>query len=274
MSRVMPTGASFCASKPRAHPASSRSVHISACAAAVPCSIGRSRIIERGNAAWSWKRCGKRASIRRSPTSSMRTAMVAGAPYSTPAAAPKRCSKSALRRGALTVSSPLIARSGAKAVLEVGFAAARTHRIVAIDRCPVLAPDLSRAVAVAWALAEALGPTKKPLDIAVTATDAGLDVDVRGSGPLAPALMTELARLATKHGLARLTRQGEWVGPSRPPTLRVGKAIVSLPPATFLQATAAGEAALARLALTACADAAKVADLFCGIGAFALRLCR
>jgi 23S rRNA (uracil1939-C5)-methyltransferase len=164
------------------------------------------------------------------------------------------------------------ARSGAKAVLEVGFAAARTHRIVAIDRCPVLAPDLSRAVTVAWALAEALGPTKKPLDIAVTATDAGLDVDVRGSGPLAPALMTELARLATKHGLARLTRHGELVAQSRPPTLRVGKAIVSLPPATFLQATAAGEAALARLALTACADAAKVADLFCGIGPFALRL--
>jgi 23S rRNA (uracil1939-C5)-methyltransferase len=136
----------------------------------------------------------------------------------------------------------------------------------------VLAPDLSRAVTVAWALAEALGPTKKPLDIAVTATDAGLDVDVRGSGPLAPVLMTELARLATKHGLARLTRHGELVAQSRPPTLRVGKSIVPLPPAAFLQATAEGEAALARLALAACADAAKVADLFCGIGPFALRL--
>jgi 23S rRNA (uracil1939-C5)-methyltransferase len=164
------------------------------------------------------------------------------------------------------------ARSGAKGVLEVGFAAARTHRIVAIDRCPVLAPGLSSAIPVAWALAEALGPTKKPLDIAMTATDSGLDVDVRGSGPLEPVLMVELARLATKHGLARLTRHGELIAQSRPPTLRIGKAIVALPPAAFLQATAAGEATLARLALAACADATKVADLFSGIGPFALRL--
>jgi 23S rRNA (uracil1939-C5)-methyltransferase len=164
------------------------------------------------------------------------------------------------------------ARSGAKGVLEVGFAAARTHRIVAIDRCPVLAPGLSGAIPVAWALAEALGPTKKPLDIAMTATDSGLDVDVRGSGPLEPILMVELARLATKHGLARLTRHGELIAQSRPPILRIGKAIVALPPAAFLQATAAGESTLARLALAACADATKVADLFSGIGPFALRL--
>ena len=164
------------------------------------------------------------------------------------------------------------ARSGSKDVLEVGFAAARTHRIVAIDRCPVLAPSLNGAVKAAWALAETLGPAKKPLDIAVTASDAGLDVDVRGSGPLKPALMTALAGVAAKHDLARLTRHGELVALSRPPTLRVGKTIVHLPPAAFLQATAAGEAALARLTLAACEGATKIADLFAGIGPFALRL--
>jgi 23S rRNA (uracil1939-C5)-methyltransferase len=164
------------------------------------------------------------------------------------------------------------ARSGAQGVLEVGFAAARTHRIVAIDRCPVLAPSLSGAIKAAWAIAETLGPTKKPLDIHVTATDAGLDIDVRGSGPLMTALMTALARIAAKHDLARLTRHGELIALARPPTLRIGKAIVQLPPAAFLQATAAGEAALARLVLTATAGTAKVADLFSGIGPFALRL--
>jgi 23S rRNA (uracil1939-C5)-methyltransferase len=163
-------------------------------------------------------------------------------------------------------------RSGAKGVLEVGFAAARTHRIVAIDRCPVLAPGLSGAIEAAWAIAEALGPAKKPLDIHVTATDAGLDVDVRGSGPLTAALTGTLARVATKHDLARLTRHGELMAMARPPTLRIGKAIVQLPPAAFLQATAEGEAALARLVLAACAGAATVADLFAGIGPFALRL--
>jgi 23S rRNA (uracil1939-C5)-methyltransferase len=164
------------------------------------------------------------------------------------------------------------ARSGAKGVLEVGFAAARSHRIVAIDRCPVLAPGMRGAIEAAWAIAEALSPTKKPLDIHVTATDAGLDVDVRGSGPLAPELMSTLAGVAAKHDLARLTRHGELIALARAPTLRIGKAIVPLPPATFLQATAEGEAALARLVLAACAGAAKIADLFAGIGPFTLRL--
>jgi 23S rRNA (uracil1939-C5)-methyltransferase len=164
------------------------------------------------------------------------------------------------------------ARSGSKDVLEVGFAAARSHRIVAIDRCPVLAPGLRGVLSVAWALAEILGPTKKPLDIAATATDAGLDIDVRGSGALKPALMTALARIAAKHDLARLTRHGELVALARPPTVHIGKAIVPLPPAAFLQATAAGEAALAQIVLAACARAGKIADLFAGIGPFALRL--
>jgi 23S rRNA (uracil1939-C5)-methyltransferase len=164
------------------------------------------------------------------------------------------------------------ARSGAGDVLEVGFSAPRAHHVVAIDRCPILAPTLGGALKAAWAIAEALSPAKKPLDIQVSATDAGLDVDVRGSGPLTPMLMTALALIAAKHDLARLTRHGELIALERAPTLRMGKATVQLPPAVFLQATAEGEAALARLVLAACAGAAYIADLFAGVGPFALRL--
>ena len=166
----------------------------------------------------------------------------------------------------------LHARRGGHDVLEVGFSAARAHHIVPIDHCPVLAESLDGAIGAAWAIAETLDPAKKPLDIQITATDAGLDIDVRGSGPLPPPLMTALARVAQERNLARLTRHGELIAQQRPPTLRIGNAIVPLPPAAFLQATAAGEAALARLVLAACADAATVADLFSGIGPFALRL--
>jgi 23S rRNA (uracil1939-C5)-methyltransferase len=164
------------------------------------------------------------------------------------------------------------ARRGAHNVLEVGFSAARAHHIIPIDRCPVLAKSLDGALNAAWAIAEALGPAKKPLDVQVTATDAGLDVDVRGSGPLTAPLVTALAGVAEQHDLARLTRHGELIAQRRPPTLRVGKATVPLPPAAFMQATAEGEAVLARLVLAACANAATVADLFAGIGPFALRL--
>ncbi len=157
-------------------------------------------------------------------------------------------------------------------MLEVGFSAARAHHLVAIDRCPILAPNLSGAIDAAWAIAEVLDPADKPLDIHVTATDAGLDIDVRGSGPLTAPLMTTLARVAATHDLARLTRHGELIALTRTPTLRMGTATVPLPPAAFLQATAAGEAALARLVVTACSGAERVADLFSGIGPFGLRL--
>jgi 23S rRNA (uracil1939-C5)-methyltransferase len=47
---------------------------------------------------------------------------------------------------------------------------------------------------------------------------------------------------------------------------------VALPPGAFLQATDAGEATLARLVLAHAGAARAVADLFAGVGPFALRL--
>ena len=164
------------------------------------------------------------------------------------------------------------ARRGPKDVLQVGFAAASSHHIVAIDACPILAPALAGAVRAAWAIAEALGTAKKPLDIQVTATEGGLDVDVRGSGPLSPSLTGALAGVAERHRLSRLTRHGELIVQRAAPTVTMGRARVTLPPGAFLQATDAGEAALARRIADHVGDAKRVADLFCGVGPFALRL--
>jgi 23S rRNA (uracil1939-C5)-methyltransferase len=166
----------------------------------------------------------------------------------------------------------LHARRGAHDILQVGFAAPRAHTIVPIDRCPILAPGLARAIPVAWKLAEALQPLRKPLDLHFTATDAGLDVDVRGSGRVSPQREAALTRLAAELRLARLTRHGELIAQSSAPTVRMGRAQVALPPGAFLQATAEGEAVLARLALDHAGDAARVSDLFCGVGPFTLRL--
>src|SRR5262245_10157066 len=164
------------------------------------------------------------------------------------------------------------ARRGQRDVLEVGFAAPRAHHVVAIDRCPILAPSLDGAVAAAWTLAEALEPTRKPLDIQVTATDAGLDIDVHGSGPLSTPRAVTLAQIAERLKLARLTRHGELVAQRAAPTLSIGRARLALPPGCCLQATAAGEAALAASVLDACGEATRIADLFAGVGPFALRL--
>ena len=164
------------------------------------------------------------------------------------------------------------ARRGTHAILSVGFAAALAHHIVPIDRCPILAPALDGALAAAWAIAQALEATSKPLDIAATATDNGLDIDVRGSGPLTADIGLVLAPIAERHRLVRLTRHSELVAQRAAPTIRIGRASLHLPPGAFLQATVEGEAALARHVVAHLGAAKTVADLFCGIGPFALRI--
>jgi 23S rRNA (uracil1939-C5)-methyltransferase len=166
----------------------------------------------------------------------------------------------------------LHARLGSHDVLKVGFAAAGSHDIIPVDRCPILDPALAGALEAAWALAEPLKPTGKPLDIQITATEGGLDVDIRGSGPLEAPLVTALSRVAEKHRLARLTRHGELVLLRNAPVLTIGPARVTLPPGSFLQATSAGEEILAKRVSEHCGRAKHVADLFCGVGPFALRL--
>jgi 23S rRNA (uracil1939-C5)-methyltransferase len=166
----------------------------------------------------------------------------------------------------------LHARMGTQGVLKVGFAAAGSHDIIPVDRCPILDPGLSGALEAAWAVAEPLISTAKPLDIQITATDVGLDVDARGSGPLPARLIATLSGVAERHRLARLTRHGELVLMRIPPTIMMGSAQVTLPPGSFLQATVAGEETLAALVIEHCKRAKHVADLFCGVGPFALRL--
>ena len=166
----------------------------------------------------------------------------------------------------------LHARLGTHDVLKVGFAAANSHDIVPIDRCPILDPHLDGAIEAAWAIAEPLISMGKPLDIQITATDSGLDVDVRGSGPLSTAMIGRLSRVAEQHRLARLTRHGELVLMRSPPVVSIGTAQVALPPGSFLQATVEGEERLAALASAHCKRGKYIADLFCGVGPFALRL--
>ena len=161
---------------------------------------------------------------------------------------------------------------GGHDILNVGFAAAQAHHIVPIDRCPILSPALDGALAAAWAIAQMLDPVNKPLDIQATATDGGIDMDVRGSGALPPKLAARLAQVAEEHRLVRLTRHGDLIAQRAAPSIRIGRANVELPPGAFLQATVAGEETLAQQVISHLAGAKTVIDLFCGVGPFALRI--
>ena len=156
-----------------------------------------------------------------------------------------------------------------------GFNEARSHAVVAIEACPILDPGLAGALPAARAIVAALldsGALRKPLDILATATSDGLDIDLRGHGPLANEERARLTSVAATQDLVRLSNHGTIVLERRKPAVSFGAARLELPPGGFLQATAAGEAELAARVLEATAGARRVADLFCGVGTFALRL--
>jgi 23S rRNA (uracil1939-C5)-methyltransferase len=146
-----------------------------------------------------------------------------------------------------------------------GFMAYHTHRLHDIDRCPIAVPALGVAPGLARALRAAIGDC----DVLVTATLTGLDVEVRAARK---ADANRLLAAAQRFAPARLSLAGEPLLQLQAPVVRVGRALVELPPAGFLQATEAAEAILAGLVTEALAGCRRVADLFCGIGPFALRL--
>ena len=106
-------------------------------------------------------------------------------------------------------------------------------------------------------------------DVAITATDTGLDLAIKSERKPRP---EAIAAFAQTHKLARLAFNGETRFMARPPAVKMGKALVELPVESFLQATQKAEETLAELVMSAVGKAKSVADLFCGVGPFALRL--
>jgi 23S rRNA (uracil1939-C5)-methyltransferase len=147
-----------------------------------------------------------------------------------------------------------------------GYMRAKSHDVLDIETCPILVPVLSKH---APRIARALHPLAGDADVSFTVTDTGLDLSVRSERKLRAA---PLAEFAQAQKLARLTFNGDSIYMARPPVVRMGKSSVELPPGSFLQATEAAEATLARLVLDSVGKAKAVADLFSGVGPFALRL--
>ena len=154
------------------------------------------------------------------------------------------------------------------ATVTAGFMEARSHTLLDIDRCPILEPQLEPAFDIGRALGERLGDC----DVAIAATLTGLDVSVRAVRTVVEREHARLAGFLATLKLARLSVNGQVIATAVPPRVRIGLAEVALPPGGFLQATALGEDTLAQLVLDGVGKAKSVADLFCGIGPFALRL--
>lgn len=153
-------------------------------------------------------------------------------------------------------------------VVTAGFMAPRSHELIDIDQCPVLAPALANVTEIARKLGAKLGDC----DVSFTAADNGLDVSVKAERKIADAQLPKLATFVSELNLLRLSINGELVGIHGLPSIAMGKGVVQLPPGSFLQATKSGEEALSGLVLESLGKSKSVADLFCGIGPFALRI--
>ena len=154
----------------------------------------------------------------------------------------------------------------------VGFHARGSDVIIPVPGCILLHPSLMALFPAVEALAVAGGSRSQALAVTLTHSLTGPDVRVEGGKPLDAALRMDLARLAERFALARLTWGDETVALRAMPEQAFGPARVQMPPAAFLQATDAGEAMLVRAVKQALIPQKRVADLFAGMGTFALPL--
>lgn len=154
----------------------------------------------------------------------------------------------------------------------VGFAKRRSQEIVDMEGCPVLAQPLNASLPLMRELSKILLSTGKPVDLHVTLAERGLDIDIRGPGKLPKEIESKIVSFAAAKKLLRVSLHSEPLAKLMPPTHLVGNVRVNLPPAPFLQATAEGERVLAEQVVAAGEGSKSAADLFCGIGTFALRL--
>jgi 23S rRNA (uracil1939-C5)-methyltransferase len=157
----------------------------------------------------------------------------------------------------------------------LGFAEAGSHAIVDIQECHILAPELFALVAPLRKLLARLGLKRRRADVQMTSCDQGVELLIGASFDgleSAEAIIAfcqeyNVARFATDDGMGPETR---WE--PEPLTITLGGVAVPFPAGSFLQATRDGEAALIAAVRDAVGQAGTVADLFAGLGTFALSL--
>jgi 23S rRNA (uracil1939-C5)-methyltransferase len=124
------------------------------------------------------------------------------------------------------------------------------------------------------AFVEPFVPAKKPVRVTALLTRGGLDINLEGAQPPSPRALPSLTAKAEAAGIVRLSLNGEPILSLGEAAIEIAGCAVTPPPGAFVQASAEAETIMADIVLTHLAGARKVADLFCGVGTFALALAR
>ncbi|MGN6450218.1 MAG: class I SAM-dependent RNA methyltransferase [Brucella intermedia] len=187
-------------------------------------------------------------------------------------------------RGIDTEVAPLVAcqpRTRRRAVFAVrktekgvllGFNRHLSHEIIDIVECAVTVPEIIARLDDLREVGALIAPGSKPFKLAATLTASGLDLAASGCGVLHDSQRRALTALVMKKGFARLSHEGEIIVEPKKPLIHFGKVPVPVPPGCFLQATEDAEEAMVQLVLDHVGKSKRVADLFCGVGTFALRI--
>ena len=158
----------------------------------------------------------------------------------------------------------------------IGFNEAGSNRIVNMMECHILHPRLFDLLQPLRNLLATIIPSKRTAEIHLTLADQGPDVLLKGVEIAGLQAVEALTAFSEAKGLARLSLDEGYGAEPRfepqPVTVTLGGQPVPLPVGAFLQATEDGEAALIEAVRAATAGAAHVADLFAGLGTFALSL--
>jgi 23S rRNA (uracil1939-C5)-methyltransferase len=157
----------------------------------------------------------------------------------------------------------------------IGFNAEASHRIVDMRECHILRPELFALVAPLRALVRRLKP-ESTAGVRLTLADQGVDLLLEKVEASDLEAAEALGAFAAGHRLARLALDDGYGAQTRwepePVTVTLGGVPVPLPHGAFLQATREGEAVLVETVRRAVGGARIVADLFSGLGTFALSL--
>jgi 23S rRNA (uracil1939-C5)-methyltransferase len=154
----------------------------------------------------------------------------------------------------------------------VGFHAARTHDLVAIEECHVLTPGLFRHAQGVRRMLSPLLREGEDADLYMLEANNGFDLSIAWRRRIVPEIPARIAAIAPSLNLIRVTAGTELVYQSVSPEIHFGSVSVKPPPSAFLQATGEGEAVLQTCVLEAVGRARNIADLFCGCGTFSLSL--
>jgi 23S rRNA (uracil1939-C5)-methyltransferase len=158
----------------------------------------------------------------------------------------------------------------------IGFNSEKSNRVIDMAECHILRPELFALVAPLRRLLAVLLAPKRTAEVHMTLADGGVDLLLKGVKAEGFEAAQGLVDFAQVQGLARLSLD-EGLGPEvrwepQPATVTLSGRPVALPIGAFLQATADGEQALVVSVLEAVGEPAFSADLFAGIGTFALAL--